>query len=728
MKKKLKKKSYDYGGNIDLSQYQNIDYIDNPAEIIAQDQINFAKAKAQVAKNPLIQGGKMLGKLATGIGSKMVSGGLSDMASAGKLGKVGGFLGKQSDTLLPLALQGLDMMAFGGKVNTMVSDNTKNPQLELNRKAIMSGKKSLPQEDSILENLFEIIDPTGYSSWDDVQRAYRNPNTTNGERQLEVVSALPLLGKLGKLSKLSNKAYKGLKALGATTKAVDTANKGESVYDVFAYGGNTSKVSVEVEGDEAFELPNGKAGMFKGPSHEEGGIDVDLPEGTDIFSDRISIDGKTMAERKAGRERKLKSFTKRLDKNSSDQILKNTVSRIEQSNSLQEEEDKQIQEMINMIKQGPRKKLAGGTGSKGLSSNMNLPDWMLNLENSPLSTNFDGSIEKGVFSNGKFVKPNPLSFVPQKWNPTTNAFENDLTPDLEDIEVNVNPETTNYANTVINPNADKISTQPNVLKSGLNQPDMGEATLGDLTGMSGNFFQAYAPYLETLNNRSTDQPNINPFKDFGKNTINTLEGEKGAVKQMRDNALSALELSRTAQTKRGRNMSRGINQQKASDLATLQIADKGQTDIYNNSLSQLLGISDRIANAQSQQDQMVMQGEQYRDLSDRQDKDIFSKEHTQDLRNLGNMISVQGDTFNKIKQRKATLKAASNENPNFYLDANGNVMSRSTGTLATPAERKEYHKQKAKKDEDGVPSYEEWANYTEDQKDYFRTIRGNRKK
>jgi len=507
MKKKLKKKSYDYGGNIDLSQYQNIDYIDNPAEIITQDQINFAKAKAQVAANPLIQGGKMLGKLATGVGSKMVSGALGDMASAGKLGKVGGFLGKQSDTLLPLALQGLDMMAFGGKVNTMVSDNTRNPQLELNRKAIMSGKKSLPQEESILENLFEIIDPTGYSSWDDVQRAYRDPNTNNGERQLEVVSALPLLGKLGKLSKLSNKAYKGLKALGATTKAVDIANKGKSVYDVFAYGGNTSKVPVEVEGDEAFELPNGKAGMFKGPSHEEGGIDVDLPEGTDIFSDRISIDGKTMAERKAGRERKLKSFIKKLDKNSSDKILKNTVSRIEQSNSLQEKEDKQIQEMINMVKQGPRKKLAGGTGIKGLFKTNNWFD-----DNNPLGIQIP---ETDSIYNTK------INSEPQlKDSLTTDTTQIIDHSSLLDFETTI-------------PEKHSFGQNLKSAFSGLNTNG-----IGDFLAMSGDIGQSYLPYLNTLNQRSTDQPNINPNKNVGIDSVETIQDSKGYVKQLRDKALT----------------------------------------------------------------------------------------------------------------------------------------------------------------------------------------------
>lgn len=550
MKKKLKKKSYDYGGNIDLSQYQNIDYIDNPAEIITQNNINFAKAKAQVAANPLIQGGKMLGKLATGVGSKMVSGALGDMADEGKLGKVGGFLGKQSDTLIPLGLQGLDMFGKNQNINS------------------------------------------------------------------------------------------------------------------FAFGG---KVPVEVEGDEAFELPNGKAGMFKGPSHEEGGIDVDLPEGTDIFSDRISIDGKTMAERKAGRERKLKSFTKRLDKNSSDQILKNTVSRIEQSNSLQEEEDKQIQEMINMVKQGPRKKfgLGGGIFKNYVGPNTEEEQGLITRRMFPFD-NMEDTLDSERLNHNNKLKKKALSFVPQKWNPITNAFENDLTPDLEDMDINIGPETTNYANTVINPNADKISTQPNVLKSDFQ--DISLDGVGDFLAMSGDIGQSYLPYLNTLNQRSTDQPNINPNKNVGIDSVETIQDSKGYVKQLRDKALTDLELNRTAQTKRGRNSARGVNTQRALDLATLQIANKGQNDIYDDSVKQMLAIVNQEADAKFKRDAAFAEGEAFRNMNDRKDKDAFYTQHGANLRNLGQSISKTGKNLNKIKENKDEEDILNQFFDNFEFD------------------------------------------------------------
>ena len=47
-----------------------------------------------------------------------------------------------------------------------------------------------------------------------------------------------------------------------------------------------SNVPVEVEGGEAGELPNGQILDFNGPSHSQGGILIDLPEGTEIYKKR----------------------------------------------------------------------------------------------------------------------------------------------------------------------------------------------------------------------------------------------------------------------------------------------------------------------------------------------------------------------------------------------------------------------------------------------------------
>jgi len=61
--------------------------------------------------------------------------------------------------------------------------------------------KPLPKRtDSDYENFFEIFDPTGISSWDDVYRSYKKSGLSS-ETALEVLGALPLLGNIAKVTK-----------------------------------------------------------------------------------------------------------------------------------------------------------------------------------------------------------------------------------------------------------------------------------------------------------------------------------------------------------------------------------------------------------------------------------------------------------------------------------------------------------------------------------------------
>jgi hypothetical protein len=57
------------------------------------------------------------------------------------------------------------------------------------------------ENDSTLENILEVFDPTGITSWDDVYRAATNPKASKEEVALEVFGALPFLGKVGKAGK-----------------------------------------------------------------------------------------------------------------------------------------------------------------------------------------------------------------------------------------------------------------------------------------------------------------------------------------------------------------------------------------------------------------------------------------------------------------------------------------------------------------------------------------------
>lgn len=57
----------------------------------------------------------------------------------------------------------------------------------------------------------------------------------------------------------------------------------------YANGGN---VDVELEKEEVVQTPDNELIEFDGPTHENGGIDTDLPVGSRVFSDRLKVDKK----------------------------------------------------------------------------------------------------------------------------------------------------------------------------------------------------------------------------------------------------------------------------------------------------------------------------------------------------------------------------------------------------------------------------------------------------
>jgi len=55
----------------------------------------------------------------------------------------------------------------------------------------------------------------------------------------------------------------------------------------YANGGKSMNPNAEVEKQEMMRMPNGSTEQVDGPSHENGGIPVNIPTGTEIFSDRL---------------------------------------------------------------------------------------------------------------------------------------------------------------------------------------------------------------------------------------------------------------------------------------------------------------------------------------------------------------------------------------------------------------------------------------------------------
>ena len=124
----------------------------------------------------------------------------------------------------------------------------------------------------------------------------------------------------------------------------------------FAKGGkmyceNGGEVNAELEKQENVLYPNGETEQFNGPSHEAGGIPVNLEPGTQVFSDKLkSSTGKTFA--KEAKKYSTDKFKKVLDDVKADKLAKESARLMFTSNNkkldeLFNEQESQKSEKIN---------------------------------------------------------------------------------------------------------------------------------------------------------------------------------------------------------------------------------------------------------------------------------------------------------------------------------------------------------------------------------------------
>lgn len=200
--------------------------------------------------------------------------------------------------------------------------------------------------DTVVENAFEFIDPTGISSWDDIYRTLNDGkrNTT----PIEFMGALPFTGKFAKAVMASKSVKPAGKVLSTTpfvTRQLGNASDAENITTKYKLGGDMNNTKVKNQNNDSL------ISFDAGGSHEEnplGGIPQNVnPDGTQntveegetkhkdyVFSDSITIlpseaeelmlpediEGMTYADAS-------KFLNKALEENENDPIVKRTVER-----------------------------------------------------------------------------------------------------------------------------------------------------------------------------------------------------------------------------------------------------------------------------------------------------------------------------------------------------------------------------------------------------------------
>ena len=387
-----------------------------------------------------------------------------------------------------------------------------------------------------------------------------------------------------------------------------------------AMGGEA--VPIEVEDEEIVETPDGNMQQMSGPTHEEGGIPMVVPEGTKIYSDRLNIGGKTMQERKAARERSLSKLNKLLTSNPTDIPIKNTVKAMKGHIDLEDEQDMALQKAANDIysQRKPGKFALGGIE-----------------DGDPIIPFREGYMDVGntLSTANPMVAPstalvNPIPTIPTRSTPT--------------------------------PEEDYRSA------TGL--------TTGDYIGLGANIFGAVAPLLNTRNNAANRMPNVNRYLGFGREAIEANDQAQGLVSSAAANARRNLNTSTATSIARNRNSAMGINTLRALDTLTDISRNRTNADIDMGANQQLIQLLNQRGQLTNQRDQIEAAGATQRDEREAQDIDNYYSNIAENLSNFATQIGNVGRNLNINKSNKdnTALLESMSEYFDFGRDKNGKLV------------------------------------------------------
>jgi len=185
---------------------------------------------------------------------------------------------------------------------------------------------------------------------------------------------LPIVGMIG------GAMQTGIGIAGGIAKNRAINGTGDDQSEQKANGTSSIQKDAEVEGGERYKTPAGQTGEFKGPSHAEDGIPLEVtqdptanpeegqaPEGTIVYSDRLKVGDKTIAERQEARENKTEKLEKQASDGLADLAIKNTIKRKMAGIKKEETRDLDFQEKVNNIQQMADTMIAAfGTGMAGV--------------------------------------------------------------------------------------------------------------------------------------------------------------------------------------------------------------------------------------------------------------------------------------------------------------------------------------------------------------------------
>jgi hypothetical protein len=454
------------------------------------------------------------------------------------------------------------------------------------------------------------------------------------DKQVASNSVVPIVSLVGGLLQQGTSMAGSFKKTPGATPDADTASA--------ANGMNNVNQNVEVEGGEMYETPQGETGEFQGPSHEQGGIPLevgqDVEEGTKIYSDRLKIGKQTLAERKEARERKIANLEKVAAQPLVDSALKNATQRKMMAIQKEEMADLQFQEQINNMQQMADTMVkAFGTSMAGLQAN-------------PIGDSIRygyGSGSKGVrkmFVGGTIGEPELDEFGNPIIKPLIDLKSMTMSPGI------VGTTKENLEGTMFSRGLEKGLGAIN--KMG------GMPSIGDITGLFGNFLGARAGLKNAAESRSTDVTHTNVYKNAGKETQKQLDNAMSNIEGSKAQAIVKATATTQGGKRSGRNSARGVNQMRGMDWLYDTALNQQIADISANAATQVSDIYKTKAATAMSVDQLKGQGEYQAAMANEAAKDAYYTAKGLGLKDQALGVQNIGKDLNTMKKNKVKWNIA----------------------------------------------------------------------
>lgn len=426
-------------------------------------------------------------------------------------------------------------------------------------------------------------------------------------------------------------------------------------------------VPVEVEGQEMYETPQGQVGTFTGPSHEEGGIPVAMPEGTKIYSQRVKEQGQSMAGRKRRRDAALRNAELELERRPTDPIAKRTLKRIQEINAEEDARDMEVQSLLHEATHQIAESFALGgfihDDPQAGKRRIVLPEEEEKRRRHLYA--FEGA---GEASTAQASAAQPVRSM---------ARMEPVKPIMPKVESTIDGKLR------LNGIYDQGKKPP---QRGNLSEGVGTATMG-----VGDILKAYAHInavneaeLNQLAYEASQQPFRNQHRDFGLNAIAEAEAQKPYIQQQLDHQLKQLRLQTNADKTRLRNTAGSVNTLRALDVASEEQHQVGVGNAYQQAMQQMQAVRQQLATLQNERDARVMAGEDDRDLNQREQEAQNYKNRQTIISSRHKALESIGTIANNFQENKSSQDLL-NRYSRYRVQANA-----STGDVdALPDERME---------------------------------------